>query len=223
MGVTWEENWNEGQLGDVVRICVDEKCKLHRGRQSYYRGEQKSPAEQTKVRIQNLTAKRDLIIRQETLNGVLANIRKDGPTFEDMALVVRSYFGRYWHDAKREYFKRKEIEPLKSQHGGKDFEKTFDTLVLPGAKSIEALQALLVDLALHFEIEGPNKKANELDAAAERHSIDVALIRRAVTKEFEPKLSKLKQGPRKAKPAAKKKLPAKKGAKKSKLAPKPKK
>lgn len=213
IGLVEEGNYHsDGEVGQSFKICLAKGCPVHSERYSgSSRHNSTTPTEKLKTRITNLTAKRDLQVRVEILGAVLDSIRKGGPSTEDMRVVVQSHFHRYWHDAKREFFKRKGIEPIKSKsHGGKDFELTFQTHFLDTIKTVQQAQALLFDLAMQFELQrSDSRKAeeDELYFASVRHNIPTQTITDHIAAEYAPKLEKLKKPAKQAKlkPAATKK------------------
>lgn len=190
-GLVKEVNYGDGTLGETFLICTNRNCTVHRSSERYT-APRPSAAAQQKTRIENVLQKRDRAIREAMLDSVLLDVARHGPQVEDMRLVVKAYFDRFWHDAKREFFKRKGIEPIKAkQHGGKDFEMTFEQNVLVKAATLKELYAVLVDLALHFSVA--REGSADLLNACSRHGVDLKTIRSGVTKQYADKLERAKK------------------------------
>jgi len=191
-------------LGHVVDICRNPKCKVHHGGsiRGQYGNHLGNARERNEQRRKEEKARNETTLRLRILDGILAIGRKE-PSTEDLRLIAMEFWGRTFHDNQKLIANRRgwDVSAKKHQYStGHDYSGA-------GKKVIAAAEASeLVSMLLEFSLiadtsvgvyDVSDKK--QLLETAKRYKVDVKSIEKKFAAELAEKKSKKAARKKKAK------------------------
>lgn len=124
--------------GARLQVCVNKRCGVHRGGGLVDTSEEKA-AKKKAAKKQKVAA----------LTGALLfdRIGSNCSVLDEVELrfIAERFWQQIWHDGKRDYCKKYEIEPTKSSYGGKDY--AAPVLKRIGEMNKQGLQQFLLAMA----------------------------------------------------------------------------